>query len=176
MRHVIAALFFVLIAAPKVLLAQNAGGTDQDKWKKIVVLQSTREDVERLFGKPKSDSHLPVYDLEGGRLQIDYNIFHNCEGGDFCKTGDDCGWLVPAWTVLEVSYSPDPLPKFSSLNLNLTRFEKDFDTHSHVIYTSNEEGVAYTVFRPRGTLSSIRYFPSSRFNYLRCPKKSKETP
>lgn len=176
MRIVIAALFFALVAAPKVLLAQNTGGTDGDKWKQIVVLQSTREDVERLFGKSRNTGYGVVYDLEGSRLEIDYNVFNNCERGDFCKPGIDCGWFVPEWTVLEVNYSPDPAPKFSSLNLDLTGFKKDFDTHSHVIYTSNEEGVSYTVYIPRGTLSSIRYFPSSRFDHLLCPEKPKGMP
>lgn len=171
MRLISAALFFVLVAS-NVLPTQKVGQTQEPKWKQIVVLKSTRADVERLLGKSKYQGYDASYDLEEGYLFIEYTAFN------FCENGKSFGWKVSEWTVIEVTYRPHDPPQLSSLNLNLTRFRKERENPccpDLITYINDDDGVAYTVDSD-GTLNDIRYFPPSRYNNLRCPGQSEEKP
>lgn len=171
MRITTIALFFVLLISSNALPLQKSSRAqgEKAKWKQIAVLRSTRSDVERLLGKADSEGYTVAYDLEEGHLFVDYAIY------DFCDERNEYGWNVPQWAVTELSYSPYRAPKFSSLKLNLKGFRKIRENPccpEMITYISDEEGVAYTL-NPERTLHNIRYFPSSRYNYLLCRKQSK---
>lgn len=174
MRVISFALSFALLMSSNLLPVQKTGNAQARgaRWKQIVVLRSNRLDVERLLGKADSDGYTVAYDLEEGHLFVDYAVFN------FCEERNKYGWNVSEWTVTELTYSPYRAPKFSSLKLNLKGFRKIRENPccpQMITYISDEEGVAYTL-NPEGTLNSIRYFPSSRYNYLLCKQESKKLP
>lgn len=139
------------------------------KWKQIVVLVSSRSDVERLLGKSRSPGFDGVYDLEEGHLFVVYAPLN------FCENGKDFGWDVREDTATEIIFSPPNGPLFSSLNLDLARFKKVKESPccpDLISYVNKEEGVAYVV-NPDGTVNEIRYFPSSQYDHLLCSKKPK---
>lgn len=172
MRVIGIALFFTLLMSSNLMSAQKMGKArdgEQAKWKQIAVLRSTRSDVERLLGKSESQGYTVTYDLEDAHLFINYAMFN------FCEKKNKFGWNVPEWTVTEVTYSAYHPFQFSSLKLNLKRFRKIRENPccpELITYVSDEDGVAYTL-NPEGTLNNIRYFPSSRYDYLLCSKQSK---
>jgi hypothetical protein len=167
-------LFFVLLISSNALPLRKSvrAQGEQEKWKQIVVLRSSRSDVERLLGESKYKGYDVAYDLEDGHLDIAYAIFN------FCEKRNKFGWKVPEWTVTEVNYSPYRAPQFSSLKLNLKGFRKIRENPccpEMITYVSQEQGIGYTL-NPEGTLNNIRYFPSSRYDYLLCSKQSKKMP
>lgn len=169
MKFVSTALLFALVMNSNTLLARRVSGSQDAKWKQIIVLQSTRSDVEKLFGKSKYQGYSVSYDVEEDHLNIEYAGFNFCDGKEF-------GWNVSEWTVVEITYRPHQVSQFSSLNLDLTRFKKVRESPccpDLITYINNEEGVAYTV-NPSGTLNNIRYFPSSQYDHLRCGKQPQE--
>lgn len=137
----------------------------EPKWRKIVVMRSTREDVERLLGKSQYRGFNATYTVEDGTLDVVYYPFNHCS-----EPGADL--RVPQWTVVELTYEPDNPPRLVDLHLDLRKFRKQResrDVPELLSYINNEEGVDYT-FQADNTLSDIRYFPAKRYDYLRCQK------
>lgn len=168
MRFLSIALFFILNIASNNLLAHKSSEAQETRWKQIVVLRSARDDVERLLGKSQSPGYDGVYHLKEGHLFVLYTALN------FCEYGKDFGWNVPEGTVVEVTFRPDPMPQFSTLNLDLKRFKEVRESPccpDLITFRNDEEGVAYTV-NPSGTLNTIEYFPSSQYDHLRCRKQS----
>ena len=165
----------VLLVTAGTLPARNHQPAQTPPWRQIELLHSTRADVEKLLGHPEKSGYLVRYPLKEGSLEIDYYVF------DYCVpvNGGNGGWNVPRWTVTEITYNPfKKPPRFSSLGLDLEKFRKvreSPDVIDLISYVNDEEGVSYTV-EPDGTLNSIRYFPSSHHENLRCPEPSAEQP
>jgi len=160
----------LLILAPISPLASPGRTMAQDaRWKEIVVLRSTRADVERIMGKAEEHALIVYYPLKEGSLQIEYS-------DGVCKTGQYRAWSVPEGTVIEVVYNPfkNP-PSFSSLKLDLTKFRivrESPDVPDLLTHIQDDKGIAYTI-EPDGELHDIRYFPPSRYDHLRCSKVGK---
>jgi hypothetical protein len=153
-----------LIALSLGFLPKITTPPNDDVWKQIVVLQSTRSDVERLLGKSKDEGYYVSYDLEEGHLSIDY------AGFNFCRDAEGVGWNVSEWTAVEVTYHLDNPLRFSSLKIDLKRFRKVRESpHSPdmISYINDAKGIAYVV-NYEGRLIKIRYFPSSQYDSLRC--------
>ena len=157
-----------LIVPIIVLFAQGArhDAPPEPKWRKIVLMRSTREDVEGLLGQSQYRGFNASYKVEGGTLGVVYYPFNQCAtSGAYLR--------VPQWTVEEMTYEPDDPPKFSDLNLDLKKFRKQresSDVPDLISYINNKDGVDYT-FEADNTLNNIRYFPAKRFDYLRCQKE-----
>src|ERR1041385_2029506 len=147
------------------LLAQGAGAQDE-LWKHIVILKTTRAEVEKLLGQGEEHASIAYYPLKEGSLHVEYS-----DGR--CKPGQYRAWKVPEGTVIEVVYTPFKSPiKFASLNLDLHKFRttrESPDVPDLITYLRNEEGISYTV-QLDGTVSEIRYFPSTKYENLRCSK------
>ena len=135
----------------------------EPKWRKIVLMRSTREDVERLLGKSQYRGFNASYTVEDGTLDVVYYPFNHCS-----EPGADL--RVPQWTVVELTYEPSNPQKLANLDLDLKKFRKQkesVDAPDLISYINNEKGVDYT-FQADNTLSDIRYFPAKRYDYLRC--------
>ena len=135
----------------------------EPKWRKIVLMRSTREDVERLLGKSQYSGFNASYTVEDGTLDVVYYPFNHCS-----EPGADL--RVPQWTVVELTYEPDNPPRLEDLHLDSRKFRKQKesrDVPDLTSYINNETGVDYT-FQADNTLSDIRYFPAKRYDYLRC--------
>lgn len=143
--------------------------SDVDWTHGITLLQTTKTDVERLFGKPVGPNYGVTYTLKDGILYLNYYDFDHCKSqGRF-----DARWNVPEWTVTEVEFRPDEPPAFASLHLNLKRLRKAHlnpHTPDLLSYFDDQNGIEYTVDESNGTLNNVRYFPGARYERFRCPK------
>lgn len=140
--------FIAVVACGAELYAQGAD------WNGIRPLKSTRGDVEAKLGKPQ-ESGWYVFPDETVR-------FRYSEYG--CGEIETCYCLVPKDTVIEISVNLLSKRKLKEFNLDLSRFEKEADSHLLVYdyYTSEEIGVTYTVVRESSNVTSITYFPSKK--------------
>lgn len=143
----------------------------ESKWRQIVLLSSTREDVEKLLGRPQYEGYYTSFRVEGGVLSVEYYPF------DFC-TSPDAYLKVRHWTVVEMTYEPDNPPMLAELKLDLKKFRKTRES-PHVpeliTYVNDKDGVAYT-FQADRSLNDVRYFPASRYSSLRCKKQTANRP
>src|SRR5687767_3401542 len=87
------AIFFL----PFLMLTDWHFVNDQD-WRLIVPLKSTRGDVERLLG-PTKEAYFAIYQLKKGNLFIEYS-------SGPCRPDREGGWNVPAHMVISVKFSP----------------------------------------------------------------------
>ena len=150
------------------VLAEEDNVPTELQWQKIVLMRSTRDDVERLLGRPRYEGYYTSFKVEDGVLSIEYYPF------DLCMS-HDAYLKVPRWTVVEITYEPDNPPTLADLKLDLKKFRKTRES-PHVpeliTYINDVAGVAYT-FQADGTLNDVRYFPAKRFDSLRCNKKNR---
>src|SRR5882672_2687108 len=86
---------------------------DQD-WRKIVPLKSTRADVERMLGSTKG-AYFAIYQLKEGNIFIEYS-------SGPCRPERKGGWNVPEDVVIRVSFSPKHKKKIADLKLDLKKF------------------------------------------------------
>jgi hypothetical protein len=140
-------------------------------WKqKVVSLQSTRSDVERELGKPSSGhDYLVTYKLNDVSLDVEYYPFDHCAPSD----GRTAYLNVPEWTVTEMEFHPESQPKVASLHLNLKPLRQAHtnpDLPDFVSYLDDQEGIEYTIDEHTHRLNSVRYFPGSRYDGIRCQK------
>jgi hypothetical protein len=139
------------------------------EWKHgITLFQSTKPDVEKLFGKPIGENYGVTYKLKDGILYVDYYGFDRCKS----RFGFLADWNLPEWTVTEIEFRPDRELTFASLHLDLRQLRKArLSPHvpDLVSYIDDQEGIEYEV-ESDGTLNGVRYFPGSRYDRHRCPK------
>lgn len=112
----------------------------EPQWRKIVVMRSTREDVERVLGRSEYRGFSASYNVEDGAIQVEYYPFNYCES----QPGADL--RVPQWTVVEITFTPDNPPKLTDLKLDLKKFRRQkesSDAPDLISYINKEEGVDY---------------------------------
>jgi hypothetical protein len=130
----------MLITSFLIMVTMVSPSQSQD-WRKIIPLQSTRADVERILGKPEKDSPTDsYYKFKDGRLLIWYSS-KPCEG----SSG---GWRVPPDTVTDISFSySDPQPRFAELKLDKSKYKRvtEGDYLDFMAYRNEEEGISYSV-------------------------------
>jgi hypothetical protein len=135
-----------------------------EEWRGIKPLRSTRSDVERLLGLPKTAKQdTSSYEFESESVFIIYSSGQ-------CKD-KSTGWNVPRDTVISISVNPKVKPKLDELKLDQSKYEKviEGDYLDFVTYRNDEAGIAYEVDAPKGLVNSVRYLPTVKDNYLRCP-------
>lgn len=139
------------------------------KTKKIVLLQSNREDARSLFGKPveEKESLIEYFDLEDGRISVIYS-----SGLCVAKTEGNItrtfGWKVPKYTVIEIGvYLKNPISP-EELGADLSDFESYNveDVSGAIIYENDKTGVSYTVLK--GKIKEVNFTPKESLKYLYC--------
>jgi hypothetical protein len=167
----------LLLFATCFILASSALGLPQFEkavWKqRVLLLQSTRADVEKAFGKPIGENYGVTYKLKDGILYLDYYDFDHCKSQD----GFQADWNVPEWTVTEIEFMPKRKTTVASLDLNLKHLRMAHlnpETPQLLSYIDDKEGIEYTVNESSHTLNSVRYFPGSLHSALRCPATLKK--
>jgi hypothetical protein len=128
------------------------------EWHGIVLLRSTRADVNRLWGSPNAD---------GGYYEIDNFVVHVDYSDGPCEKGKP-GWNVPRDTVVSLSLSPNQTLKFSDLHINKKKLKKSMDGElpGIVYYTNDTDGITVSVSGDE--VRNIYYNPTSKDNHLRC--------
>ena len=165
---------YVLCLALSLSVQFKTNASAQVSWTQVVLLQSTRADVEKLFGKPIGENYSVTYNLRDGVMYLEYYLYDRCKP----KYGYRGDWNIPEWTVTDITFEPDNPPQFSSLKLDLHKFRKvrkSPNVPEMVSYINDTEGVEYTLAVDGRTVQTIRYFPGRRFNNLRCANDSAAT-
>src|SRR6266516_6252094 len=123
----------VLITVSFAILTASTLGQQQG-WRGIVPLHSTREEVERLIGPPMTPGGI-TYDLKDERVDVGYSSVP-------CAKGWPYGWDVTPGTVTSIEVFPKRKLKLSELHLDLTKFTKFNNPHlqGEIHYNNFEEG------------------------------------
>lgn len=140
-------------------------------WNGIVPLKSTKEDVEKILGKPTLDSIAQAaaeYRTKDGKVFVLYSTGP-------CKVKPSNGWKIPKQTVISISFYPVDRPQFTDLQIDMQKFERHSDPEIlHLIdYTNKTEGINLTIDESDGSVTRFSYFPESKYDYLKC-KATKE--
>jgi hypothetical protein len=142
----------------------------EPKWRQIILMRSTRQDVERLLGRSKNRGFVASYKVEDGTLDVEYYPFN------YCTPAPAADLRVRRWTVVEITYVPDKPSTLADLKLDRDKFRmvrESIHVPEAVTYLNEEEGVDYT-FQGDETLDNIRYFPGRHLDTLRCKSKVNE--
>jgi hypothetical protein len=144
---------------------KNAHAKPRNVWRDLSPLHSTRSDVERLLGPPKTKSPSAlIYKIETEAVTVRY-ARGNCNL-------DDSGWSVPLDTVLEINVAPLVTVLLSDLDLDLQNWERVESSHPENLfyYTNVEHGVTVETKYSDGCerVISIKYGPSRRDLGLAC--------
>lgn len=128
----------VVILLFSVVSAASQESANLAKWLKIKVFESTREDVEKLYGTSNETKyHFIRYKNSDGTINVDYS-----KGG--CEVVSPM-WNVPEWTVIEISYTPwkNP-PKLKDLIPDKSRYKRKQagDVLDHIEYYDEEKGIS----------------------------------
>lgn len=163
--------------------------SQESLWKKIVPVESTITDVERMFGRPIDRDHSLRYETNDG-------IYYFSFSDGVCKTkwkeewnskipelpplreGEPLtDWNLPEWTIERVLYSPNEWISVRSLGIDLSRLEKikeSPDTPDIFSYRDGKNGISYTVQyefdqnHKVAYVTSITLFPKARYKNLLC--------
>lgn len=132
------------------------------EWRGLAPLRSTRADVERLLGRPESESG-SVYETDGERVSVTYSL-RPC----------DYGWQVPPDTVISFFVHPKQPPKLADLKLDEKKYERRRDLHiEHVFYyIDREAGINYTFDSAKGLVTGVEYYPPLKSKAPRCGPSS----
>lgn len=159
-------LRLVLITLVLFLSSVTPAYPQDNAWNGVIPLKSTRADVEKIFGKPNTDSvgtFAATYQTASGRIFVLYSTGP-------CSLKPSHGWNVPALVVISMSVYPTPEPDFEESKIDNTKFVKrpDPEILSEVAYTNEKDGVSVTVNSWDQVITSYRYFPASKYNKLKC--------
>jgi hypothetical protein len=139
------------------LLSQQEQG-----WRGIVPLRSTRAQVEALIGQPLPNGR--TYVLKDERVNVVYSQ-GSCDR-------NKVEWNVPPNTVLGITIYPQA-KMISDLQFDLSKFEKVISQQNPNLfsYINKKLGTGFKA-RSNGEIIVIEYFPSDQDTNLRCPKFS----
>ena len=136
-------------------------------WRDLVPLHSTRKDVERLLGPPRSQQdcvdNLCTYFLS------DMNVLVHYSKGD-CASGRGA-WDAPVDTVIYITVYPKPGTRWSTFAIDKSKFTRTETGHIRQIlsYINDDEGVIIRVNEEIDEISGFYYVPSVKDKHLRCP-------
>jgi hypothetical protein len=149
----------VILFLPCLILMKCQVVNDQN-WRKIVPLTSTRADVERFLG-PTNEVYFATYRLKEGNLFIEYS-------SGPCRPERKGGWNVGENVVISVSFYPKHKRRIFDLKLDPKKFRKVIDNHviGVLYYVNDEDGITYEV--QDGKVDSIEYGPAKRYEHLYC--------
>jgi hypothetical protein len=137
-------------------------------WDKLVVLQSNRDEVEKILGKPeKYFETYGVYRTEIGRFSVWYS-----KGGCH-KDVDGLQWNVSARKLTGILFSPERFLPLSSYITDLRDFKKQdvSDRVPRYLYVSPDEAIIYKTFLfsdSKEVVSRIQHFPGKSKEHLLC--------
>ncbi len=156
-KVIISVVFCLVLWIPA--FAQNTF-PELDKIKQIKLLESTREDVKRIFGEYDEDSEGGEYSTDNMTIRIFYS------SGDCSDDGGD--WNVAEGRVTEIFVSIDVSIKPKDLKINLSKLERlkrdedDNDDDADYLYYDKEKGISYRLSEDE--ISSIKFIPPEK-NY-----------
>lgn len=137
-------------------------------WEKVIPLITTKDEVEKYFGKPKEEDIQisAVFNTEFGIILIFYNG---------AKQPDDqkCKFNVSSDTVYSMSISLTTRLLVSNLDIDFSKYEKNITHLERYVYTNKQKGISFVVDpTERGEEIVMIYYTPSCENIKRfCIKK-----
>lgn len=132
-------------------------------WRGIVPLHSTRQEVEALLGFKSSGEGYDQFKVSTDVVYIRYTSKR-------CEREEVGGWDVPIGTVSSIIVLPQSKVTFSSLGLDLNKFNVSrTDVKGLNIYTNKEDGFEVEMFEDEDIVARFSYFPSAKDRRLQCP-------
>lgn len=148
------------VIAAAIWLIAAASVTSGRDWRGIVLLKSTRADVERTFGRAqRSSKSLAYYNLKNEIV-----VFHFQSGG--CDIFG-YGWNVPLGTVVGIGVIPKGTHQPEEYEL-ASDAKVDDNGAGFVSYSDYPAGLKVETFSNRVTL--LDYYPQAAQENLRCPR------
>ena len=139
------------------LLALCSLRVNAEPWRGIVPLKSTRSDVERLLGKPQPGGigSYVTYKLEAEEVRVVY------ADRKLCSRPDRCDCRVPDDTVLHIVVRLKTTVKFSSLDLDKSKFHPivNPENANNFAYSNSETGLMYVISKRDDLVLYIQYGP-----------------
>ena len=140
-----------------------------NEWQGLLPIHSSREDVERLLGKPQAVfGSLVIYRRSVESVWIKY-IDQGCGANEFA-------WNVPVGTIERIRVSPVTTVFLSDLTFDLTHFERFVRVHPKLVYYLNlSEGILIEtrINGEREEVTTITYEATARDENMRCAKRGK---
>jgi len=137
-----------------------AGNLSAEPWRGIVPLKSTRLDVERLLGKPLPGNmnFYVTYKLESEEVRVRY------ADKSLCTRTDECECRVPDDTVLNVVIRPKATIKFSSLDLDQSRYHAivNAENTNNVAYSDFDAGLMYVISKRDDLVLYVQYSSTAK--------------
>ncbi len=137
-----------------------AATVNAEPWRGIVPLKSTRSDVERLLGKPLPGNmnFYVTYKFESEEVRVRY------ADRTLCTRVDECECRVPDNTVLTVVVQPKTKIKFSSLNLDQSKFHAivNAENTNNVAHSDFDAGLMYVISKRDDLVLYVQYSPTAK--------------
>ena len=156
MQVVAQAIFLILIVQTTVCLSQTSALAP---YLKIKPFFSTREDVEKFYGKGEFfiNDYFRTYKSNDYQVSVGYSL-----GG--CERKNPI-WNIPEWTVTEIYYGrwKNP-PKLKDLIGNGKNFKKSYesDVLNHVQYYDEKNGIKILYDEEEKGVLNIKILPSQK--------------
>ena len=153
-------------------LIKRSKPTPANEWEGLVPLHSSREDVERLLGKPEAVFvSTATYSRSLESVTINY-IDQGCV--------HELAWNVPLGTVERILVDPMRTVLPGDLKFDLRQFQKFVSFHPPDVfyYLNDYEGITVEtrLYDGREEVTRIIYEAATRDENLRCPKRGQRTP
>jgi len=137
-------------------------------WRGLVPLESTRSDVERILGKPRTGRYSTyIYDTADDRIDVLYS-----EGP--CEATEVERWNVPKDVVIRIDVRPKLAVFVKALVLDKNRYVRIRESHpsNWFSYSNNDDGIRVETIKTGQVeeVSLITYGPKAKDQSLRCPR------
>lgn len=148
--------------------------SDLDKIKQIKLLESTRDDVQKIFAGYKFEKYSDLNHKE--QIETDSESITITYSEGICEYDESDGYNVPEWKVENITVSPinDIIPKDFGFDLSRYKREQVYkDNFNSYIYYDKNSGISFDVFDNK--ISSINFFPSQKYYPLMCNQTKAKT-
>lgn len=158
----------ILVCAAHLVSAQES--LLAEKYLKVKPTISTREDVERLYGKEPVKHFYALYETKDAIIEIEYSE------GD-CDT-DDYKWSVPKWVVKEVDifFKDHTKIRINDVIEKRSSFTKrqEGDVLNHIYYSNSDRSIVVIYDKQSKIVEGIILLPTKeQIECHRC-KKTKQ--
>jgi hypothetical protein len=148
-------------------LMVTASSSTCKEWRGIVPLKSTREDVERLLGRPKMSSTRAIYYNLRTEIAVIWFESTDCDSvvGKF-----GLSWNVPLGTVVNIGVIPKGMHKKEEF-LPAGNFILEDQSQPFSYYTDEAGGASIEVYE--NLVTQLDYYPGALDERFRCPRIEK---
>ncbi len=141
-----------------------------DKAKQIKLLESTREDVKKIFaGYEHDDSEneddTQYFSTKNAEIEVTFS------GGD-CSDDSEY-WNVPKWTATKIKVTPENTIKIKDFKFNFSSFKKEIEDKEYpedYIYHNENSGIVFQI--EEGEIVKIILFPQKNKTGFLCDNEN----